>query len=47
MPRAVLVAESVDGRREDLDLPARGAERRSLGVGAELLEQHEVLVALG
>ena len=47
MPRAVRIAESFDGRREDLDLAARRAERSTLGVDAELLEQHEALVDIG
>ena len=42
--RAVVVAKAGDRRREDLELAARGAQRRALGVGAESLEQHQILV---
>ena len=42
--QAVIVAKPVDRRREDLELAARGTQRRALGVGPESLEQHQIFV---
>src|SRR5205809_17666 len=37
---AVVITEAVNGRREDLDLSAGGAERRPSGVAPESGQQH-------
>src|SRR5262249_34634408 len=44
MPWAVVVAESVDRRREDLEPAARRGERPSVRIRAEPLEEHQVVV---
>src|SRR6185436_13849449 len=40
VPGAVGIAEAVDGRREDLDLPAGGAQREPPGIAPEGGQQH-------
>src|SRR4029077_8531090 len=47
VPGAVGIAEAVDDRREDLDLPARGAERRPSGVAPEGGQQHLAGIGAG
>src|SRR5262249_31562359 len=47
MARTVGVAESVDGRREDLDLAAGRAEGRTLGIGSKLFQQHQIIIGPG
>ena len=44
MPRAVVVAEAVDGLREDLDAPRGRRQRMGLGIAAELGEEHAPVV---
>jgi hypothetical protein len=47
VPGAVGIAEAVDGRGEDLDLPAGGGEREPAGIAPELGQQHLMGVGNG